>query len=112
MRTLASTHTNIHVYVYSETATKRTYSNKSPYPRPHSIVGQLAPSALMHHCALVHAASNKVYEHGDHDDDAEDAAGAERLFRLVYAAACIRGAAFEEIGAVVDRGDEGDGGFG
>jgi hypothetical protein len=89
-----------------------TYSEEAVNACPHGVVGQLSPAALVHDCPLVHAATDEVYEDCDNGDDTEDAAGAERLFGLMHAAAGEGGAAFEEVGAFVDGGDEGDAGFG
>jgi hypothetical protein len=89
----------------------RTHGNKAVYARPHGVVGQLPPSALVHDGPLVHAAADQVDEHGDEGDDAEDAAGAEGLLLFVETAAGVGRAAFEEVGAVVYGGDEGYAGF-
>ena len=93
-------------------ADRQTYREETPDARPHGVVGQLAPAALVHDGALVDAATDEVDQHGDEGDDAEDAARAERLLVCVDDAAGEARAAFEEVGAFVDGGDEGDAALG
>jgi len=56
-----------------------TYRKESAYAGPHGVIGQLAPSALVHDCALVYAATGEIYEDCDDGDNAEDATRSQRL---------------------------------
>lgn len=53
---------------------RQTYREEPPDARPHGVIGQLSPSPLVHDGALVYAASDKIDEHCDQCDYAEDAA--------------------------------------
>lgn len=66
----------------------------------------------MHNRTLIDTATDKVHEHSDEHDYAKHPAGTERLLLDVHAAAGKGGAPLEEIHAVVDGGNEGEGGFG
>lgn len=88
------------------------YREEAPYAGPHGVVGQLAPPALVHYSALVDTTTDEVDEHGDQGDDAEDTTRRERLLVCVHDAAGVARAAFEEVGAVVNGGDEGDAALG
>ena len=66
----------------------------------------------MHNRTLIDAATDEVHEHSDEHDYAKHPAGTERLLLDVHAAAGKGGAPLKEIHAVVDGGNEGEGGFG
>jgi hypothetical protein len=66
----------------------------------------------VHDSPLVHTTTDQIDEHGNHDDDAEDASGTERLGLCFDTATCVWRAAFEEVYAIVHGRHEGYGGFG
>lgn len=84
-----------------------TYSHKSPDARPHGIIGQLPPSALVHNRALIYATTNEVNQYGDDYDHAEHSARSQRLFCLMYTSTCCRRSSLEEVCAFVYRSDKG-----
>lgn len=90
---------------------EETHRKEAPDASPHGVVGQLAPSALMHDGALIDASAGEVDEDGNHDHDTKHAAGAQCLCFLVYAAACERRAAFKKVCAIINCGDKGYGCF-
>jgi len=81
----------------------RTYPKEVPQTRPHAVVRQLPPPALVHDVALVHASADQVGQEGDAEDDAEDATGPETatVGRGRCTGAGIAGTDFEYVGAVV-----------
>ncbi len=95
------------------TRTEETHLDKGGDAAPDGVVGTLFPAPLPHDDALVGAAAHQVGQQRDHDDDAEDAAGAHgpRLVRgRGRAAAEVARARLEGVHAVVRRADEGEGG--
>jgi hypothetical protein len=100
-------HVLLSVSITSRPLSEDTHSNEAIYPRPHSVVWQLSPPALVHNRPLVYTTTCKVHQHRDHDDDAEYAAWTQCLLGLVYASAGGRRPAFEEICAFVYGCDEG-----
>lgn len=87
----------------------RTYRNEAGDTGPERVVGQLFPASLMHDRPLIYATTDDVDEHGNQDNDTEDARGAELLLGRLNASACGRRAGLEEVGARVWRGDKGEG---
>jgi hypothetical protein len=94
-------HILLNVSITSRPLPEDTDGNEAIYPCPHGVVWQLSPSALVHNRSLVYTTTHKVHHDRDQDDDAEDAAGTQRLLGLMYAPACEWRPALEEVCALV-----------
>jgi hypothetical protein len=88
------------------------YHDKAPHARPHMVVRQLSPSALVHDRPLVHTATDQVYQYGNHDYDTKHSTRTQGLSLHMDTTACVWRSALEHVYAFVYLGDEGDGGLG
>lgn len=87
---------------------ERTYRDETDQTSPNSVVGQLAPTTLVHDVALVNDTTNKIDQQSYAQDDAKHSAGAQSafFFRLGSTTTGAAGSDLEDIGAMVKGTDK------